>query len=813
MRRAIEWMMIAAGLLLCSCTTVEDREVNRIVSAMSLEDRIGEMILLEFNQIAYMSPEFNYLNLLKLDTDALSGMIENHGLGGNYDAAEMKAALNPSDLSTVYPFYLLSMALAKNGEVGIDDEKARMLFGQYHIGGLLNMIGGDEATPLEVWKRVMNDVDSASWAYAGKPCIYGLDQMHGTTYVSDGTIFPHALGIAATFNRKHAEAMGETCSYESRAAGVRWVYGPVLDLSVRPTWSRNYETLGEDPFLTAEMGVSYVKAMQGGEKHTRVGTCLKHFMGYSLPDNGIDRNPASVSESDLRDNVFYPFRKAIEAGALSVMTNSSILNGESGVANHKLLTEWLKEGLDWDGVVVTDWGDVDAMVSSQHTAADIDEAIEKSVNAGVDMIMVPSKLDYGEHIAALVQSGRISKSRIKDAATRIVRLKYRLGLYEKDEAEYPLFGSPEFARRSYEAAVESEVLLKNEGGILPLAEGSRILLCGPNSNSMRTLHGGWTYTWQGSNAEKFTDRYNTILEALQNRFGADMVDYYPGVEYDFSGAWSNDSMCLDDAVLARKAARCDVIVACVGENSYAETSGSINDANLSANQKALVRRLAGYGKPVVLILNEGRARVISDIEPLCSSIIDILLPGVYGADALAALLAGDENFSGRLPYTYPRNTNSFTTYDCKVCENRETIEGIYNYGAHTNVQWWFGEGLSYTQFEYSDFSVDKSQFGADDDLHFSVKVTNTGDRKGKEAVLLFVSDVAASITPACRRLRQFEKIELEPGGSRVVELTVNAKDLAFGDREGVMTLEKGDYVAFCGGSRLELKGIENWKEK
>lgn len=815
MKKHILWILLA-GMILCSCAGNEDRAVNRIVSGMSLEDRIGEMILLEFGQISYMPPEYNYQNLLKMSEDELGRLIEANALGGSFDAHSMSNALVMTDFATIYPYYLLSIALAKKGEVNIDREKAASLFGDYHITGLLNMIGGDEATPFETWRRVIADIDSASWAYGGKPCIYGLDQMHGTTYISDGTIFPHSLGIAATFNRDHARSMGEICSYESRAAGVRWIYGPVLDLSVRPTWSRNYETMGEDPYLVSELGAAYIRAMQGGDEKTRVGTCLKHYMGYSFPDNGIDRNPATISEADLMEKVFYPFKKAIEQGALSVMTNSSILNGESGVANKRLLNDLLKKGLDWDGVIVTDWADVDAMVTSQHTAADLDEAIEKAVNAGVDMIMVPSKLDYGERIASLVRSGRISKSRVRDAATRVVRLKYRLGLFDREAVnpeDYPLAGGSEFARKSYEATLESEVLLKNDGGVLPIREGSRILVCGPNANSMRTLHGGWTYTWQGSNAEKFTERYNTVLEALQNRFGKDKVDYYAGVQYDFAGNWKDDRLEVDDALLRRKAAAADVIVACVGENSYAETQGSIDDANLSENQKALVRKLAAYGKPVVLVLNGGRARIISDIEPLCSAVVDILLPGVYGGDALSALLSGDENFSGRLPYTYPLSPNSFTTYNYKVCENRETIAGIYNYGAHTNVQWWFGEGKSYTTFEYSDFTLDKPLFGARDELHFSVKVTNTGDRTGKEAVLLYVSDVSASVSPDNRRLRAFDKIELRSGESRTVEFTVKAEDLSFADSEGIMTLEPGDYVAMCGGQFIEFKGKDNWKEK
>lgn len=805
---------IASSFVSCSALSSEEKAVRKIVSSMTLEDRVGEMILLEYNQVNYTAPEYSYTALCGYDEQTLQEIIDRFGVAARYNAASMKSALDLTDLSTVYPFYLLSMEIAKHSEPDIDLDKAGTLFGEMHIGGMLNMIGGDEASPAATWRRVMHKLDSASWEYGGKPCIYGLDEIHGTTYISDGTLFPAPLNMAATFSRELAKSMGEISSYENRAANVRWIYGPVQDLFVRPTWSRDYETFGEDPYLSAELGSAYVKAMQSGND-TRVATCLKHYLGYSSTDSGIDRNPANVSLPDLRDRYFYPFKKAIEAGAMSVMTNSSILNGESGVANYTYLKEWLKNDLNWDGVIVTDWADVDAMVTSQHTAADIDEAIEKTVNAGVDMIMVPSQLDYHERILSLLSQGRIKRSRIDDACTRIVRMKYRVGLYDRKypaPEDYPLFGSEEFARKSRQAAVESEVLLKNEGDVLPLKEGKRILVCGPNANSMRTLHGGWSYTWQGSNTDKFTDRYNTILEALINRFGERNVDFEPGVEYDMNAEWHVEKPA-DFSRIRAKAAAADYVVVCVGENTYAETQGKIVDANLSDQQKNLVREVAKAGKPVILVLNEGRPRLISDIEPIASAVVDVILPGIYGGDALALLLAGDENFSGRLPFTYPQHPNSFTNYCYKVCELRSTIPGIYNYDAHTDVQWWFGDGLSYTSFEYSDLTLDRTEFGHSDVLNFSVRVTNTGNRSGKETVMLYVADIAASIIPDNRRLRAFDKIELQPGESRTVSFAVPATELAFADKDGVMTLEKGDYVAMCGGQFVEFKGTDNYKIK
>lgn len=823
MKRIIVFLTGLSALVSCSVSPLE-KEVRSQLKGMTLEEKVGQMILLEYNQIAKVDPLYAFPAIMNHPLATLDSIITAFGLEGDYCAADMVSALNPEDFQTMYPYYALSLAIARDSEIDVDENIAKVLFGDLHVGSMLNMVGGSEASDAVTWRRIMRKIDSLSWEYNGQPCLYGLDEMHGSTYVSDGTIFPHAIGIGATFNRDIASSMGRVAAYESRAAGVRWIYGPVLDMGMRPTWSRNYETYGEDPYLNAELGVSYIREMQGDNRDElgdyNVATCLKHYMGYSAPDNGRDRNPATLTIADLREKHFYPFKRAIEAGALSVMTNSSIINGESGVANKTFLTDWLKDGLDWDGAITTDWADVDAMVTSQHTAATVEEALEKVVNAGVDIIMVPSKLDYGQKILDLVREGRISRSRIDDAAARVIRLKLRTGLYDRkypDPEDYPLFGGEEFARMSYEAALESEVLLKNEGGVLPLGKDTRILVCGPNANTMRTLHGGWTYTWQGINAEKFTDRFHTILEAVQEKFGTANVVYEPGVEYvaDASDAANNRWQEDYDAGIGRavaKAAGVDVILACVGENSYAETVGSIDDANISSNQSDLVKALAATGKPVILILNEGRPRLITRIEPLCPAIVDILLPGDYGADALAALLSGEENFSGRLPFTYPLNTNSFTNYWYKTCENRSTTAGIYNYSAHTNVQWWFGEGLSYTEFSYSDFKADRTQFGPDDEINFCVTVTNTGNRPGKEAVLLYSSDVAASITPDNRRLRAFDKIELQPGESREVKLSVSARDLAFADVQGRMTLEKGSFVMAVGGQTLELECNSDWKE-
>ena len=552
------------------------------------------------------------------------------------------------------------------------------------------------------------------------------------------------------------------------------------------------------------MAGSYVRGLQGPDPdHAdayHVVPCLKHYVGYGSPDNGIDRTPATITPEDLREKHFEPFRRAALDGIWSVMSNSSVVNGIPGVCNKQLLTDWLKDELNWDGVIVTDWADVQELSRLFKMSDGHKRSIAMAVNAGIDMIMVPSEFTYGPLLQELVNEGTVPVERIDDAARRIIRMKVRAGLYDKKpaKADYSKFGSVEFARKAYRAALESEVLLKNEG-VLPLPVGSRILVCGPNADTMRGLSGGWTYSWQGSKVEHISEPYNTILEAIRGRFGAESVIYEPGVEYDFDADWQIEKEPHIERAVAR-AAEADYIVVCVGENSYAETQGSVKDLNLSDNQKALVRALAATGKPIVLVLNEGRPRIIRDIEPLAGAIVDIMLPSNYGGDALAALLAGDENFSGKLPFTYPSYPNAFTTYSFKVMEDRSTTPGIYNYENHASVQWWFGEGLSYTTFEYSDLTVDKETFQSTDILHFTVNVTNTGNRAGKETVMLFSSDDIASVMPDNRRLRAFRKVEIQPGETVSVKFEVPATDLAFVGFDDRWHQEKGSFTFLCGGS-------------
>ena len=681
----------------------------------------------------------------------------------------------------------------------VDPAKMDILFGKYKVGSVLNVLQGhsfDRAKTADY----LSKIQAKSMEHIGIPCIYGLDMIHGASYLTDGSFYPQEINLGATFNRDYARMMGHAMAYETRAAQCAWVFSPVMDLGRDPRWPRQWESWGEDPYLQAEMARTETVAIQGEDPNhidvEHAAVSIKHFMGYGVPHTGKDRTPAYIAENDLREKYFRPFKECFQAGALTAMVNSASINGIPTHANKTLLTGWVKEQLGWDGMLVTDWADIDNLYTRDHVAADKAEAVALGINAGIDMIMDPYDPECCNVLIGLVKDGRIPMARIDDAVRRVLRLKVRLGLFDNPiwEHEYPEFASEAFAKQSYDAAVESEVLLKNEG-ILPLKGTERILVTGPNANSLRTLNGGWSYTWQGE-GDAFAPQYNTILEALRNRFTK--VSYESGVVYEGRDWQGENPSGIAKAVAAARGA--DVIIACVGENTYCETPGNMNDLNLSANQKELVRKLAATGKPVILVLNEGRPRIIGDIEPLAKAVIDVMLPSNYGGDALAALLAGDENFSGKLPFTYPKYINSLHTYDYKVSEHREVMDGAYNYDAIMDVQWAFGHGLSYTTFAYSDLNLDTpAVFKAGDDLKVSVKVTNTGDRAGKEAVLLYSSDLVASLIPDVKRLRGFEKIALEPGETRTVTFVVPARELAFVGADGKWRLEAGDFRLSCGG--------------
>ena len=641
--------------------------------------------------------------------------------------------------------------------------------------------------------------------YLGIPDIYGLDHNHGVTYTQGGTLFPQPINIGATFNTELAKTGAEITAYESRAGNCPWVYNPVVDLSRDPRWPRVWESFGEDAIVNARMVEAEIKGYQGDDPNHidkyHVGTSTKHYFAYGAPWSGKDRTPAYLSPQMIREKYFEPFKAAALAGTLTMMVNSGSVNGVPVHASYEYLTKWLKEDLQWDGFLVTDWADINNLFSREHVAKDKKDAIRMAINAGIDMSMDPYSVEFCILLKELVNEGKVPMSRIDDAVRRILRAKYRLGLFEKPTTGgkgYEKFGSQEHADKALQAAEESMVLLKNKDNILPLKTNSqqptaKILLTGPNANQMRCLHGGWSYTWQGSKSEDLSEKYNTIYEALCNKFGKENIILEQGVTYNENGAYYDElEPQIDKAVTA--AAQADVIIAAIGENSYTETPGNLSDLWLSENQRNLVKELAKTGKPIILVLNEGRPRLLSDIEPLAAAVVDIFIPGNYGGDALANLLAGDANFSGKMPYTYPREINSLNTYDYKVSEEVGTMAGAYNYDAKVSLMWPFGYGLSYTTFEYSNLRVDKKDFTGDDVLTVSVDVKNAGSRVGKEAVLLYTSDLIASIVPDNKRLRDFTKVELQPGETKTVTFTLPAKSMAFVGADGRWTLEEGDFL-------------------
>lgn len=686
----------------------------------------------------------------------------------------------------------------KNGVFYIDEHKTDSILSRYKIGSILNAPNTCAPTAKQ-WEKYIAQIQKISMKRIGIPCVFGLDQNHGSTYTQGGTLFPQNINVAATFNREIARRSAEATAYETRAVSIPWTYSPTVDLGRDARWPRIWENFGEDCYLSSEMGKAMVYGFQGEDPNNidqyHIATSMKHFMGYGVPWTGKDRTPAYISPADLREKHFAPFLAGLQAGALTVMVNSASVNGVPMHANKEFLTGWLKEETGWDGVLITDWADINNLYTREMVAKDKKDALRIAINAGIDMIMEPYSCDACGYLVELVKEGKIPMSRIDDACRRVLRMKYRLDLFKNPTQKlknYPKFGGEEFAKLALEGATESMVLLKNEGNILPLQHGKKILLTGPNANQMRCLNGGWSYTWQGHRADEFAGKYNTIYEAFCNEYGKENVILNQGVTYNEKGKyWEENEPQIQEAVAAAKDA--DVIVACIGENSYTETPGNLTDLWLSENQRNLVKALAQTGKPVILVLNEGRPRLISDIEPLAQGIIDILIPGNMGGDALANLVSGKSNFSGKMPYTYPKEINSLANYDFKKSEEVGTMEGAYDYNAKITQQWGFGYGLSYTSYKYSNLKVSQSDFRHGDIIKVSVDVKNTGKVAGKESVLLFSSDLIASIVPDGRRLRAFDKVELQPGETKTMTFELKADDLAFVGWNGKWRLEEGDF--------------------
>lgn len=746
----IIWLVTV--LMLASCTQQTDdidRRVEELLSQMTIEEKVGQMTQITLDVI------------------------------GNGDTI----------FNSSYPFALDSARL----------HKALL---KYHVGSILNTTNNYAMKP-EQWFGIISDLQELATTKSRMkiPIIYGVDAIHGATYTDGAIMFPQQITVAAGFNPTHAYNMASVAAYETKASGITWNFSPVLDLGADPRFPRQFEGFGEDPYLISVLGEQMIWGYEG--RGDSIGTpyklasCLKHFLAYSVPFSGKDRTPAFVPDHILIEYHLEPFKRAIEAGASSLMVNSGIINGVSVHASYEILTKLLKEELGFEGVVVTDWQDIINLHSRDRIAKDQKEAIKLSVNAGIDMSMVPYHYEeFCENLIELVKEGEVKESRIDDAVRRILKLKIRSGLMETavpDYRNYPDLGSEKHAKMAFQAAAEAITLLKNNNDILPLSKDIKVLVTGPNANSMRSMNGAWTYSWQGEKVDQFAGAYNTFLEAIQLKMGVDKVIYEPGVSYINEQKYFDERLERYAETLAA-ASKVDVILLFVGENSYTEKPGDLNDLNLSQLQTQLAKDLIATGKPVVLILNEGRPRCISSFEDLTTAVVQTYLPGNFGGDALAEILFGDINPSGRLPYTYPSYPNSIVNYYHKPSEEQNPSPGAYQYESDYNPQWEFGHGLSYTTFEYSNLTVDKSSFSGDETLNISVTVKNTGGRAGKEAVLLYSSDVYASITPDVKRLRRFDKISLEPGESKTVKFSLQAKDLAFVNLDKQWITEPGEFT-------------------
>ena len=683
----------------------------------------------------------------------------------------------------------------------LDNKKLEDAILNFHIGSILNTSNNRARTP-QVWFGIVSGIQDLAMnkTRIKVPVLYGVDAIHGATYTAGATLFPQQIALGATFNPAHAMKMGEVTAYETRASSIPWNFSPVLDLGVNPAFPRQFEGFGEDPYLGSIMGAQVIKGYEGANNDVsnpeKVASCMKHFLGYAVPISGKDRTPAYIPENVLREYHLPAFKAAIAAGAKTIMINSGIINGVPVHCNYEILTKLLRKELGFKGLVVTDWGDIENLHSRDQVASTNRDAVKMAINAGCDMSMIAYKYEpFCNDLISLVKAGEVKQSRIDEAVRRILRLKFELDLFDHpttNYANYPKFGSAEFAKASYNAASEAITLLKNKNGILPLAKGKKIIVVGPNGNTMRSLNGGWTYSWQGEKTDEFADEHNTIYEAMAQEFGSENVSYVAGVEYEKAIEYYKEKQIDFEKVLPA-VQQSDVVILCLGENSYTEGPGNLNDLQLSDLQIDLAREVAKAGKPVILVLNEGRPRVIAKIEPLCDGVLQTYLPGNYGGDALAHILSGKINPSGRLPYTYPKGPNSMGTYYHKPSEVVKTMAGVYNYGGDFAPQYTFGSGLSYSTFEYSNLKVNKTDFTASDELTVTVDVKNTGKISGKEVVMLFSSDVYASLTPDSKRLRRFQKIELQAGEIKTVTFHLTAKDLAFVNLKNQWVTEAGEF--------------------
>ena len=671
----------------------------------------------------------------------------------------------------------------------LDPEKLRTAIVKYHVGSILNVMGS--AYSIDNWHEIITKIqDVATKETRLKiPILYGIDAVHGANYTTGATIFPQNLGMASTWNSELMKRSGEITAYEVRASGIPWNFNPVLDIGRQPLWPRLFETFGEDPYLASTLGAAYIKGLEGDNnsinQKDKVASCLKHYLGYSLPLTGEDRTPAYIPEISLRENVLPSFAAAIAAGAQTVMINSSEINGVPIHASHYYLTELLRGELGFKGLAVSDWQDIINLYTREKVAATPKDAVKQAVMAGVDMSMVPLDFSFYDLLLELAREGGVPVARIDEAVSRILRLKFALGLFEQaypDQSLKPQFASPEFRKVALQSAQESIILLKNQNNLLPLAPGAKILVAGPTATKLSALNSGWTITWQGNEEALYPKDRDNILQAIEKRFGKSNVTYVPGADF-------KKELDISAAVNAAKSA--EVVILCLGEDAYCETPGNISDLALPPEQVKLAQALQQIGKPIILIMAQGRPRLIREIEAKSNAIIAAFCPGMEGGTALADVLAGEVNPSGKLPVTYPRYPNDLTLYDHKFSEN---VDGSLGY----NPQFPFGFGLSYTTFAYSDLVLAKAKLKEGEELQMRVTVKNTGSRPGKEIVQLYLTDFVASITPCNKRLKRFTKIALAPGESKTVSFALQTKDFSFIGRDNKPTIEPGEFQVSSG---------------
>ena len=730
-----------------------------------------------------------------------------------------------------------------NDTMEIDYNKAKRAIVDYNVGSVLNTVNNLAQTP-KTWFENISDIQKfAIDSTAIKiPVIYGIDAIHGATYTDGATMFPQQISTAATWNPQNAYNMASVCAYETRASGIPWNFSPVLDLGLDPRFPRQFETFGEDPLLVTEFGKAMIAGYQGENNNvgnpTKVAACMKHFTGYQATISGKDRTPAYIPDHVLYEYHIKSFKDAIDAGAKTIMINSGLINGESVHASYKLLTKILRKELGFEGVILTDWEDINKLWFRDKVAVNPKEATKLAINAGIDMSMVPYEYEqFINDLILLVEEGEVSMSRINDAVRKILKLKFELDLFNKpvtNYQDYPKFGSNESIKLAYESASESITLLKNNNSILPLKKDAKILITGPNANSMRTLNGAWTYNWQGKHTDMYIDGvpsslintaqkqgnfesklikdnlkpkpFNTIYEAFLKKYGKNNISFIEGVSYENDGNYHHMSEINIKRVI-EAAKYHDYILLCLGENTYTEKPGDLNDLNLHKLQLKLAKELSSCGKPIILVLNLGRPRIISQIESDMSAIINIYLPGNTGADALVDIVSGDINPSGKLPYSYPAFPNALAPYFHKPSESLDWSQGAYDYSGKLVQLYPFGYGLSYTNFEYKDIAIENDSINADDSLNISLTVYNSGDVDGQEVVQVYVSDLFASITPDNKRLRAFDKVFIKSGESKKLFFSIPVKDFSFVNLENKYVVESGDFTVHVGGNSKDLTSM------